>query len=158
LRGFFTEIHRRLQAWPGPPRTGAYTEIVARAILPLLLAWALAFGAQPPPKPEQQPSEPEEEDASLKPREYVFNPIQAANEVKIGLFYMKRKSYKAAAGRFEEALRWSPADVKACTLLGEAREKLRDKKGAKAAYEQCLTMSPDEKTAADLKERVRKLS
>jgi tetratricopeptide (TPR) repeat protein len=132
---------------------------VARGIIALFaLSWALA---QDPPKPAPPPPDPgqelEEEDASLKPKEYVFNPIQAAAEIKVGKFYMKRGSYRAAAGRFEEALLWHPGEVEACLLLGEARERLKDKKGARAVYEKCGAMSPDEKQAEELKRRLKRL-
>lgn len=151
----------------------AYTEIVARVFLALILAaWAASWlpaqeskpkpekseKAGPPPKKEPQPGDDlKEEDTTITNKEYVFNPLQASAEVKVGKFYMKRNSFKAAAGRFEEALAWNPQDVEACTLLGEAREKLKDFKAARAVYEKCLGMEPDARTAEDLKRRLKKL-
>jgi tetratricopeptide (TPR) repeat protein len=114
----------------------------------------------PPPARTPQPGDDlKEEDTSLTAsKEYVFNPIQSAQELKVGKFYMKRGSFKAAAGRFEEALQWNPQDLEACTLLGEAREKLKDRKAARAAYEKCLALDPDQKLTAELKNRLKRLN
>lgn len=112
----------------------------------------------PPPKKEAQPGDDlKEEDTSVTNKEYVFNPLQASAEVKVGKFYMKRNSFRAAAARFEEALAWNPQDVEACTLLGEARERLKDLKAARTVYEKCLGMEPDARTAEEIKRRLKKL-
>lgn len=109
-------------------------------------------------KPQQQEppkeQEPPEEDVTSKEKEYSFNPLQAANEVKIGQFYMKRGSYKAAAGRFEEATKWDPGSAEAFLRLGEAREKLKDKKGAREAYAKFLQLAPDDKNADAIRKKV----
>jgi tetratricopeptide (TPR) repeat protein len=129
--------------------------IVARAFLILVVAW-LPLLAQKPAERTEPPkhAEPEEEDATAAPKEYEFNPIQAENEIKVGRFYMKRGSFKAAAGRFEEGLKWNPQLAEAYLLLGEAREKLRDAKAAKAAYEKYLELSPQAKDASEIRKRV----
>ena len=101
--------------------------------------------------------EPPEEDESAKPKEYAFNPLQAEKEMRIGNFYWKKKSFKAAAMRYEEATKWNPGDAEAWLKLGEAREKLKDSAAAKAAYEQFLTLAEDDKRADDVKKRVSKL-
>jgi len=130
---------------------------VTRVVLLLVLLAALGFAQQEqkpaPPPPEQQHAEPEEEDVTEKPKEYTFNPIQAANEMKVGRFYMHRGKPKAAAGRFEEATKWNPQLVEAWQALGDAREKLRDFKGAREAYEACLKLGPDK----DVSKRLSKL-
>lgn len=110
------------------------------------------FAQTPPPKEQ----EPPEEDATVKEKEYDFNPLQAANEIKVGLFYMKRGSFKAAAMRFEEASKWDPGSAEAFLRLGEAKEKLKDGKGAKAAYEKFLELAPDDKNAAAVKKKLGK--
>ena len=133
-----------------------------RAIPLLLLGGMLACAAQEPPKPAPEPqqpvAEPEEEDAVSKPKEYVLNPIQAANEMKIGQFYVKKGKYKAAAGRFQEAVNWNPGLADAWFLLGESKEKLNDSKAARAAYEKYLEAAPDGKNAKEAKRRIEKLS
>ncbi len=120
----------------------------------LILAMGLAWAQAPQPP---VPAEPEEEEPELKPKVYDLNPIQAENEIKVGRYYMKKGSFRAAAGRFDEATKWNPASSEAYLMLGEAREKLRDSKAAKAAYTKYLEMAPDGKDADDVKKRLARL-
>ena len=55
---------------------------------------------------------PPEEDKSLAVREYGFNPVQAQKEIRTGNYYFKKGSYRAAAGRFEEATKWNSGEKK----------------------------------------------
>lgn len=108
--------------------------------------------AEPPKE-----AEPPEEDESAKPKEYAFNPLQAQKEITVGDFYMHRKSFAAAAGRFTEATRWNPGLAEAYLKLAEADEKLRDAKGAKQAYSKYLELEPDSKNAAAIKKKIGKM-
>ena len=126
---------------------GFYTLIVACLLL------FLAFFAAPQP-PAQPPVEPPEEDASYVKKEYSFNPLQAQKEVKIGQFYLKKGAWKAAALRFEEALKWNPADAAPWLLLGDARAKLKDARAAREAYAKYLELAPDAKDAPSVKKRM----
>jgi len=110
-------------------------------------ALSLAAWAQQPP-----PAEPPEEDEALAPKEYAFNPIQAQKEMQVGNYYFKKGSFRAAAGRFEEAARWDPNNAEAYLRAGESYEKLKDWKAMRAAYEKYLQLAADGKDAA----RVRK--
>lgn len=120
---------------------------------------------QPAQRPPQQPSapppvvevEPPEEDEASKPKEYAFNPLQAEKELNIGNFYWKKKSYRAAALRYEEATKWNPGYAEAWLKLGEAHEKLKQSAEARAAYEQFLTLAVEDKRAGEVKKRVAKL-
>lgn len=114
-----------------------------------------------PANPQQQPpkqEEPPEEDETLKreKKEYEFNPIQAAKEVKVGLYYMKKGSWKAAAGRFLEASLWDPTSADAMLYLGEAKEKMGDQKGKRVAWEKFLELAPEDKRAPDVKKKLAK--
>jgi tetratricopeptide (TPR) repeat protein len=99
---------------------------------------------QTPPPDEQ---EPPEEDVTMKPKEYTFNPLQAEKESKIGDYYFKKGSYRAAAGRFEEATKWNPGMADAYFKLGEAKDKMKDKKSARLAFQKYLELEPDGKEA-----------
>lgn len=110
--------------------------------------------AQKPPVQEELPPE---EDASAKPKEYTFNPLQAENEMKAGEFYFKRGKFVAAANRFKEATMWNPTLAEAFLRLGEADEKRHDRDGAKQAYSKYLEVAPDSKHAADVKKKLAKL-
>ena len=146
-----------------------YTQIVTRS------TWAAALflavpglstaaqqPAQRPPKQQTAPPpvvevEPPEEDEASKPKEYAFNPLQAEKELNIGNFYWKKKSYRAAALRYEEATKWNPGYAEAWLKLGEAHEKLKQSAEARAAYEQFLTLADEDKRAGEVKKRVAKL-
>ncbi|MBL8175511.1 MAG: tetratricopeptide repeat protein [Bryobacterales bacterium] len=119
-----------------------------------LLSTMLAAGLMVAQQKEQKPVEPPEEDESFKTKEYEFNPLQASKEVKVGLYYMKKGSFKAAANRFEEATRWDPSNAEAFLRLGEAREKLKDGAAAKEAYAKFLELAPEAKTAAAVRKKV----
>ena len=107
----------------------------------LLGAGLLAQQKMPPPKPQ----EPAEEDETLTAKkEYAFNPLQAEKELRTGNFYFKKGSYKAAANRFREAAKWNPGMTEAYFRLGEAEEKLRDKKAADEAYRKFLELATAE--------------
>jgi tetratricopeptide (TPR) repeat protein len=132
--------------------------LAAALALSLLTPDTRAQAAPPkPPAAEPPPDEPEEEDAAAKPKEYSFNPLQAEQEIKIGRYYMRRGSHKAAAGRFIEATKWNPQSAEAWLLLGEAREKLKDPKGAKEAYRKYLDLAPDEKNSKSVRKKIEKL-
>lgn len=134
--------------------------IVARKFVPVVFAALLGLFAASGQKPAQhappKEQEPPEEDVTSQEKEYTFNPLQSASEVKIGLFYMKRGSFKAAAMRFEEATKWDPGSAEAYYRLGEAREKLKDTKGSTAAYTKFLELAPEDKNAASVRKKLRK--
>lgn len=110
--------------------------------------------AQAPP-PEVQ--EPPEEDVNVeRKKEYAFNPLQASKEMKVGNFYMKKGSYRAAVKRFEEALKWDPNLAEAYLKLGEAYEKLGDSKAARDAWAKYIEAQPESKEAAALRRKLNK--
>lgn len=113
----------------------------------VFLAFALAVAGLTAQKPQQTltPVEPPEEDASLKEKtEYTLNPLQAEKEYKIGLFYAKKGSWRAAAGRFEEAAKWNPGLLDAYLKLADAATKLGDQARVKHALEQFVESAPDD--------------
>ncbi len=100
--------------------------------------------------------EPPEEDAGEKPKEYSFNPLQAEKEMKVGAYYFKKGSYKAAARRYREATKWNPTFADAFLRLGESEEKLKDDKSAHEAYSKYLELAPDAKDAASIRKKLDK--
>lgn len=134
--------------------------IVAFAVLlPAAAGARIAFAAPQKQQQQQQAvpaaAEPPEEDASLKEKEYALNPLQAEKEFKIGLFYAKKGSWRAAAGRFEEASKWNPGLVEAYLKLADAAEKLNDRPRARQALEQFVeTAAEDDKRLAGVKKRL----
>jgi tetratricopeptide (TPR) repeat protein len=146
-----------------------------RWIAATLLACAACLQAQNPPQPPPQPPPPAqptlqkqrtppatgtkeeippEEDASVGEKTYSFNPLQAQKEVQTGNYYYHKGSYRAAEGRFKEATRWNNGYDEAWLRLGEAEEKLRDKKAAKEAYEKYVEVASDQKKAAEIRKKL----
>lgn len=131
---------------------------VALIALSVLFSTALFAGEKPREEraePREGPAvqEPPEEDESLKPQEYAFNPLQAEKELKIGKFYYKKTSYKAALRRFEEATKWNPSLAEAWLRIAETRVKLHDK-GARDAYRKFLELEPQGKQAAEVRKKL----
>ena len=125
---------------------------MTRVVAALFLA--LAVFAQKP----QDPVEPPEEDASLKTKEYSLNPLQAEKEYKIGLYYAKKKSWRAAANRFEEAVKWNPGLADAHYKRAEMLEHLGNKDAAQDAWKQFLEVAPDDKRAPDVQKKIKQPS
>ncbi len=117
-----------------------------------LFVWLALFAQQP--AAQQAPQEPPEEDESSRPKEYAFNPLQAAKEFNIGAYYAKKNSWKAAAGRFEEATRWNPSFGDAYLRWAEALERLGQRDKAKVVYSKFLEAAPDHKRAVEIKKKV----
>ncbi len=121
----------------------------------------LAFQAAPqmpkPNKPDLQEELPPEEDNAAKPKEYSFNPLQAANEMKVGNYYMRRGKYRAAAQRFHEDTLWNNGLAEGYQRWGEAEEKAHEKKAAREAYAKYLDVAPDAKDAGDIRKKLKKL-
>jgi tetratricopeptide (TPR) repeat protein len=132
---------------------------------PLLLLLAVGLAQQGSPPAAQKPPDAAksaedqlpEEDESLRPKVYAFNPLQATREVQTGDYYMKKGKYKAAVARYTEATRWNPQMAEAFRKLGEAEEKEDDPKAAREAYQKSLEIDPNSKAAGEVKKRLQKL-
>lgn len=115
----------------------------------------------PPARTEEPapPLPPEEDQAFATPKEYSFNPLQAKKELKIGRFYFKKGSFKAAALRAQEALKWDDSLLDAYLMLGEARERMQDTNGARKAYSQFLELARDNaKERKEIEKRLQSLA
>lgn len=122
--------------------------------------------AQPQPQLQKQRTAPPtinkeeippEEDSAVGEKTYSFNPLQAQKEVQTGLYYYKKGSYRAAEGRFKEATLWNNGSDEAWLRLGEAEEKLRDKKAAREAYEKYVELASDQKDQKKVDEIKKKI-
>ena len=134
----------------------------------LVIALALLFAAsafgQLKERPEDAapPSAPIEglvdEDEDVLPQtNYVFNPLQAKKDLKIGDFYTKKGSHRAAAARYLEATRWNPQFSDAFWKLAESRERLKQPSQALEAYRNFLRVGASGKRAETARKRVAEL-
>ena len=100
--------------------------------------------------------DPPEEDVAFDAKtEYVLNPLQAEKDIKVGSFYFKKGSYRAAVKRFEESVKWDPNSAEGWYKLGEARFKISgQEKEAREAWAKYLEIEPDGKYAAEVKKRL----
>ena len=119
--------------------------------------WASPDGDAPGFK--ERPEEPavmvdEDEEFAPPQQEYAFNPVQARNELKVGIFYAKKGSHRAAALRYLEATRWDSGLAEAFRRLGMAREKLSEPDAAASAYRRFLEIEPNGKAARQVRQRL----
>lgn len=113
---------------------------------------ALLFLAQQQPAPQAPP----EEDESLKPREYDFNPLKATENITAGNYYFKKGNLHAAASRYQEATLYDPGSAEAFLRLGETNEKLHNFSAARDAFSKYLELAKDAKDAGTIKKRMEK--
>lgn len=153
----------------------AYNPIVTCKLwLACLLANFPAFGQTQqkqqrasPPVTQQQPANPPaaqppdetnppEEDASVAPKTYTFDPLEAQRCISIGNFYFRKgsKGYRAALGRYEDATKYDPNSAEAFFKVGEVEEKLNNKDAAKIAFEKVVKLAPDSKFAKEARKRL----
>ena len=92
---------------------------------------------------------------TVKKKEY--NPLQAAENLKIGDFYLKRKNYPAAIQRYLEAIEYQPNLVSAYDALGRAYEKSGANEKALAVYRDFLKKYPDSPKSSDFMSRSARL-
>jgi tetratricopeptide (TPR) repeat protein len=114
--------------------------------------------ATPPATPQQAPDEtnPPEEDASVAPKTYAFDPLEAQRCISIGNFYFKKgsKGYRAALGRYEDATKYDPNSAEAFFKVGEVEEKLNHKDAAKIAFARVVKIAPDSKFGKDARKKL----
>ena len=106
----------------------------------LCLAAPAAHAQQGQPAPE-----PEEE---AKP--YV--PPPAWKSVEVGDFYLKRKSFRAALSRYQEAVKIDPYYAQGYLGLGRVYDRLGLKEKALDAYRKYLDLLPSAKDAEEAKQ------
>src|SRR5436305_12084871 len=88
---------------------------------------------------------------------YPFDPHKAAKDVEVGNFYLKRKNYRAALERFNEALLYKPKDAEATVGLAETQEKLGLFTPAYLNYRAYLQLLPSGPVAKEAQEAVTRL-
>jgi tetratricopeptide (TPR) repeat protein len=80
---------------------------------------------------------------------HPWDPHRAAKNIEVGDFYFKRKNYRAALGRYQEALEYKPNDAEANFHLAQCFDKLNDPDQASAHYHEYLKILPQGVFAPD---------
>jgi tetratricopeptide (TPR) repeat protein len=84
-----------------------------------------------------------EDDAAGDVQEFhPWDPHKAAKDIEVGDFYLKRKNYRAALDRYQEALEYKPNDAIANFRLGQCFEKLNQFEEAGKHYGEYLKILP----------------
>ncbi len=141
-----TVTNARMQARLEFPRTPGTAPV---------LGWALtlaAVGVLPVLLAAQTPYTPRHADSKSESGNFVYTPPAPAKSVEIGNFYLRRKDYKGALSRFEEATRTDPNYAPAYLGLGKVYEKTGARQKALEAYQRYLDLLPSDKDAEDAKE------
>jgi tetratricopeptide (TPR) repeat protein len=71
-----------------------------------------------------------------------WDPHKAMKDIEVGDFYFRRKNYRAALARYEEALVFKSGDAVANFRIGECKEKLGEPEEAADRYEAYLKILP----------------
>lgn len=97
-------------------------------------------------------------DANTGTQEFhPWDPHKAAKDVEVGDFYFKRKNYRAAMARYQDALLWKSDDAEATFRLAQSFEKLDNPAGAATQYQQYLKILPRGPHAEEAQKRLGKL-
>ncbi len=117
----------------------------------------------PQPREETQPQQPQQQgESSSKDSQinlegptpasapnteihevYPYDPHKAAKDVEVGQYYLKRKNYRAALDRLNEALLYKPNDAEGTFYLAQTQEKLELYALAAQGYRNYVSLSKD---------------
>ena len=119
-----------------------------RLPLTALLLLALVLGVVAPPARAQEKAAPSGTADETMP--YVSPP--AWKSVEIGDFYLRRKRYRAALSRYQEAIKTDPYYAQGYLGLGKVYDRIGLKQKALEAYRKYLDSLPSAKEAEQAKD------
>jgi tetratricopeptide (TPR) repeat protein len=102
-------------------------------------------------------SDPEAELPGEVQEMHPFNPYRALKDDEVGDFYMKRKNYRAALARYQDALVWKEKDAVANFRIAQCYEKLDQPDNAITHYQEYLKVLPSGPFAKDARKSLEKL-
>ncbi|HLB87257.1 MAG TPA: hypothetical protein VJK29_06365 [Terriglobales bacterium] len=88
---------------------------------------------------------------------HPWDPHKAAKDLEVGDFYFKRKNYRAALARYQDALVWKNNDAMANFRMAQCFEKLDKPEEAANRYEEYLKILPHGPLSEDAHKAVEKL-
>lgn len=128
------------------------TRLVRMCALPLFLGVTLFAQHALAQNKQAKPVKPEVDPDAATYDTYKYSPPGARKSVEIGNFYFRKKEYKAALSRFQEAAQEDSNYAPAYLGLGKVYEKIGLKTKALDAYKKFLGALPSEKDALDAKD------
>jgi tetratricopeptide (TPR) repeat protein len=121
---------------------GTHCAILLLAVLTLGSPGALPRAQQPEKQPSREPAE----------ESTPYYPPAAWKSVEIGNYYLKKKKFKAALSRYQEAVQTNPHYPPAYLGLGRVYEKIGLSQKALEAYQKYLDELPSTKDALEAKD------
>jgi tetratricopeptide (TPR) repeat protein len=100
---------------------------------------------------------PEDEPSGDVQEMHPWNPYRAMKDDEVGDFYFKRKSYRAALARYQDALVWKEKDAVANFRMAQCYEKLDQPDQAITHYQEYLKILPEGPFAKDAQKALQKL-
>lgn len=89
---------------------------------------------------------------------HPWDPHKAAKDVEVGDYYFKKKNYKAAIARYQDALIYKPNDAIAQFRLAESLDKTGNSSEAVQHYQEYLKILPHGPYAEDAQKALAKLN
>ena len=86
-----------------------------------------------------------------------FNPYRAGKDDEVGDYYFKRKNYKAALARYQDALVYKDHDAVANFRMAQCYEKLNQPEEAVAYYQEYLRILPNGEFSKEARKALEKL-
>jgi tetratricopeptide (TPR) repeat protein len=118
-----------------------------------------------PPKDDQKKHpassttiDDENEAASDVQEMHPWDPHKAAKDVEVGDYYFKKKNYKAAGARYQDALIYKPNDAVAHFRLAESLDKTGNSGEAILHYQEYLKILPHGPFAEDAQKALARLN
>ena len=102
-------------------------------------------------------SDPEAEPSGDVQEMHPWNPYRAMKDDEVGDFYFKRKSYRAALARYQDALVWKEKDAVANFRMAQCYEKLDQPGQAIRHYQEYLKILPEGPFAKEAQKALQKL-
>jgi len=100
---------------------------------------------------------PEDEPPADTQEMHPWNPYRAMKDDEVGEYYFKKKNYRAALARYQDALVWKEKDAVANFRMAQCYEKLDQPDQAIPHYEEYLKILPDGPYAKDSRKALQKL-
>jgi tetratricopeptide (TPR) repeat protein len=113
-----------------------------------------------PPKDDAKnhPSSSTGDETSDVQELHPWNPHKALKDIEVGDFYFKRRNYRAALDRYQEALVYKPGDAVANFRIAECMEKMDDSEGAAEHYQEYLKILPSGPLSKEATKSLEKLN
>ncbi len=102
-------------------------------------------------------SEPAAETSGDVQEFHPWNPYRAVKDDEVGDFYLRRKNYRAALARYQDALVWKDNDAVANFRMAQCYEKLDQPDEAITHYQEYLKILPEGPFSKDAQKALQRL-